>query len=218
MSVPLNLREIEKKAFRSTYEDGLLDVCIGGLIASFAVLSDLPEEDPARWINFGFFVGGLLVSELVFWLGKKFITVPRLGTAVFGPARKKRTKILAVILSGIVALQVLIVLGTVLLLNNPQWAASLGISASTDMERLLVASVGALFVGPSMGVIAYFSDFPRGFYIAVVLAAAVFGYIWFHSQLFMFAAAAVILVPGVVLFIRFLRTHPMPPEEVSHDG
>lgn len=219
MSIPLDLRQIEKKVFRTTYEDGLWDVYVGGIVASMAMLAYLPEEDPSRFLRYGLFLLGIAASFLVFRLGKKLITEPRLGKVVFGSLRKRRKATLAAILGSIVGLQALIVLGTILLWNNPQWAESLGLAGSQPaFERLLIAVVGALFVGPSMTLVAYFNDFPRGYYIAVLMSLAVFMFIWFRSPLPLLVTAALIFIPGVVLFIRFLLKYPLPPAEAQHGG
>jgi hypothetical protein len=45
------------------------------------------------------------------------------------------------------------------------------------------------------------------------MAAAVFAMIWFNQQVYLLIAAAMIIIPGVVLFVRFLRKHPRPPAE-----
>lgn len=217
MSTPLDLHQLEKKAFRTIYEDGLLDINIAGVVASMALLAFQPEEDPSRWLRYGIFSIGMIASVLIYQLGKKFITQPRMGQVVFGPARRRRKTTLAVILGAIVGLQTLIVLGSILLWSHPELAGRLGLAiAQPERERLLVSVVGALFVGPSMALMAYFSDFPRGYYIAVLLSLAVFLMIWFRSPVLMLAGAALILVPGVVLFIRFLRKYPLPPAEARH--
>ena len=216
MAAPFDLRQIEKKAFRTTFEDGLLDINIAGIVASMALLDRMPEEDASRWLRYGLFLFGMIASALIYQLGKKFITQPRIGQVVFGAMRKRRTATLAGILGAIIAIQVLIVLGSILLLNNPGLAGQLGLNITQlDAERLLVSAIGALFVGPSMAIMAYFSDFSRGYYIAVLLSLAVFLMIWFRSPVTMFCAAALIFIPGVVLFIRFLRKHPLPPAGVQ---
>jgi len=136
----------------------------------------------------------------------------------FGPRRKRRSVTLAFVLSGIILVQLLILAGTYFLRANPQLAASLGFTfASRDLERLAVAIIGALFVGPSMTIIAYFSDFLRGYYIAFILSLAVFSLIWFGQPIYLTVAALVIIVPGVFLFVRFLRQHPLPPADISRD-
>jgi hypothetical protein len=60
-----------------------------------------------------------------------------------------------------------------------------------------------------MMVIAYFNDFPRGYYIALVMAVGVFLMIWFGQPLIQIGAAFLILIPGLVLFVRFLRRYPL---------
>ena len=118
---------------------------------------------------------------------------------------------MALILAGIVLLQVLFVVGTALLRSNPDWGRQLGFGLSDpEYEHLLVAAIGVLFVGPSITLIAYFTDFPRGYYIAFILSLAVFLLIWFGEPLYLVAAGLVVIIPGMVLFIRFLRQHPLP--------
>jgi hypothetical protein len=221
MSNTLDLTNLEKKAFRTVHQDGLLDICMGGIVMSMAamtynmVYSEASEGFPILW--FSIFLFGMLASQLIFWAGKKFVTGPRLGQVKFGPQRKRRARTLAMVLAGIVLLQVLLVVGTNLLWKNPQWAASLGFTqAGPDYERLLVAVVGVLFVGPSVSLMAYFSDFGRGYYIAFIISLGVFLFIWFWNPAYMIAAGLLVVLPGVVLFVRFLREYPLPPAEVNH--
>jgi hypothetical protein len=37
--------------------------------------------------------------------------------------------------------------------------------------------------------------------------------IWFGQPVYLLIASALIIIPGVVLFVRFLRQHPRPPAE-----
>ena len=176
----IDLKELEKKAFRTTHQDGLLDICIGGVILSMSAMEYSNDSEAFPILRFGLLVVGVIVSQLVFWGGKKYFTTPRLGQVKFGPIRKRRAATTAIVMSGIVLLQVLLLVGQIFLWNNPQWAISLGFSSvDRDRERLLVAIIGALFVGPSTFLLFYFSDFVRGYYIAFLLALAVFSMIWF---------------------------------------
>lgn len=220
MSNTLDLVNLEKKAFRSMHQDGLMDICMGGIVMSMAVMSynmvysEASEGFPI--VRFSIFLFGVLASQLIFWAGKKFVTLPRMGQVKFGPQRKRRALTLAMVLAGIVLVQVLLVVGTNLLWKNPQWAASLGFGQSNpDYERLLVAVVGVLFVGPSLALMAYFTDFMRGYYIAFILSLGVFAMIWFWKPDYMIAAGLLIVIPGVLLLFRFLRQYPLPPAEVS---
>ena len=55
---------------------------------------------------------------------------------------------------------------------------------TTLRSRMVVAVIGALFIGPSMVLIAYFNDFLRGYYIAFIMSLAVFSLIWFNQPVF----------------------------------
>jgi hypothetical protein len=212
MSTQLNLKEIERKAFRSTYQDGLLDICIGLEVGSMALLMYILVRDDSPGLYLALAFLGVCVGQLVFWVGKKFVTLPRMGQVKFGEIRRKRSKILALILAVVVLIQVGIVL-----LTAGAWAIpALGdqlqeLFPGRRASDLLVSAVGALFVGPSMMAIAFFTDFPRGYYIALVLSLGVFLMIWFWQPLIQVAAGILILIPGLVLFMRFLRQYPHIP-------
>jgi hypothetical protein len=218
MSDTLDLKTIEKKAFRAVHQDGLWDIYIGGIVMSMSVLANSTSSEAKPFLRFGFYMAGMGVFYLLFWAGKKYLTIPRLGQVKFGPRRQKRRLTMMIVMVGIVLLQFVILLGTIFLWQNPERAAVLGFSQTDpDLERLLVATIGALFVGPSMVLLAYFNEFMRGYYIAVILSLAVFSLIWFGEPVYLIVAGLLILIPGVVLFIRFLRNHPLPPAEVSYD-
>jgi len=78
---PISLKELERKAFRSTYQDGLLDIYLGGTIASFTVFAGAmePADQLTSWQRLLIFLAGCGISNLIFWVGKKFITLPRIG-------------------------------------------------------------------------------------------------------------------------------------------
>jgi hypothetical protein len=216
MDSAISLKDLEKKAFRAAHQDGLWDIYIGLIILSMSVMTLSDTTGSSRFLHYGIFLLGLGVAYLIFWGGKKYLTTPRLGQVKFGPRRQRRKMTMVIVLSIIVLLQLVLVIGTMLLRINPQFAADLGFTHS-DGERLLVAIVGALFVGPSIILITYFNDFPRGYYIALLTGAAVFSLIWFSQPAYLIAAALLIIIPGVLLLIRFLRKYPLPPAKVPYE-
>ncbi len=171
MSNFLDLKQIERKAFRSTYQDGLWDIYMGVIVATLAIFAYRPESGYSAINIIGFVLTALVVQSL-FWAGKKYITLPRMGQVRFGPARQHKKKTLAIILGIIILIQASIVGLTALGWLNPVFGVKL--FGNISQERLLVAALGSLFVGPSMLVMAYVNDFPRGYYIAVLMALAVF--------------------------------------------
>jgi len=116
-----------------------------------------------------------------------------------------------------VGLQVLIIAFQVALWQIPALRSWFGFTTiPQSMGTLIVSVIGALFVGPSFALIAFFLDFPRGYYIAAVMSIAVFCLIWFDNTLFQLAAGALIILPGIFLFIRFLIQHPLHPQEIRN--
>jgi hypothetical protein len=206
----IDLKQVERKAYRSTFEGGLMDMLLVAIIASTGIYMYRPDSGYSP-INI---IGMLLifvVLQLLYQGGKKYITQPRMGQVRFGSARKHRRKTMAIIL-GVIILFQLVLVG----LTSIGWLIpTLGdkLFASIDgysSERLMVAALGSLFVGPPMLVMAYMIDFPRGYYIAVLMALAVFLMILTNQMFYSLAIGAIIILPGLVLFIRFLRKYPLP--------
>jgi len=216
MSQNFDLKVIERKAFRSTYQDGLWDINLGLIVIGMAMFVFRPEEGYSA-LNFLWLMVTCLVANLIFWAGKKFITVPRMGQVRFGEIRKQKARTLAIIMAVFILVQGGIVLLTALGWKNPDLAAKINsVLNAGNMERLAVATVGSLFVGPSFILVAYFNDFLRGYYIAILMALAVFMMILFNQPIYPLILGGLIVVPGLVLFVQFLRQHPLPPHEVGH--
>jgi hypothetical protein len=217
MSAILDLKEIERRAFRSTYQDGLWDMLWGAIVMAMAISVHRPED--------GYTLANIVVAMVVppvayglFWVGKKFITLPRMGQVRFGPARKQKGRTLAIILGLVVLVQAGIVGLTALGWLDPQVGARInGFLADHSLERLAVAALGSLFVGPPMILIAYFIDFPRGYYIAVMMSLAVFLMILLNQPIYALVIGGLIVLPGLVLFVRFLKRYPLPQESVPHE-
>ncbi len=216
MDSKLNLKELERKAFRSTYQDGLWDVQWGMIVIGMALFIFRPDEGyGAR--NIILFLLSFSLANLVFWAGKKFVTVPRMGQVSFGPIRKQKKRTLAIMMGAVVLIQASLVLLTAMgWLNAGFGAVFSSLLGGGSLEQMLVAALGSLFVGPSMILIAYFNDFPRGYYIAILMALAVFLMILFNEPIYPILIGALIVVPGVVLFVRFLRKYPLQREEAEH--
>jgi hypothetical protein len=121
---------------------------------------------------------------------------------------------LGIALGVIVLINIGLVVLTALGWANPEQAAALN---SFLLERgwmdIAVALVGSLLVGSSLTLMAYFNDFPRGYFIAILASLAVFLMIWLNRPIFPIILGGLIVIPGVVLFIRFLSKYPLPQQE-----
>ena len=88
MSENINLKELEKKAFKSTFKDGLWDIQLGFIILALTPLIN----------NDYLLIPYYAVIIVLFMAAKKFVTVPRIGLVKFGKKRNKSMKKLRLIL------------------------------------------------------------------------------------------------------------------------
>ena len=213
MSQNLDLKAIERKAFRSVHQDGLWDIYLGGLLLVLSLFFAIPESGEGELTFMALALLGVAVVFAFFQLGKKYITVPRMGQVKFGAERQKRKVTLAWIMGGFV----LVTLG-VLLFSLYVWNADapFDVNLAPLLGRAVVSTISALIAGLSTIVISYFKEFTRGYYIALLMALGFFFTLWLDTTVPMIAAGALILVPGLVIFVTFLRQHPLPPREVRH--
>ncbi len=124
---------------------------------------------------------------------------------------------MVIVMSVVVLIQVVLLALQFLALANPESRVNITrlLPDKAKMD-LLVASIAALIVGPGMILMAYFTDFPRGYYIAVMMALAVFLMIYFNQPIYPIIIGGLIILPGVVLFLRFLKTYPMQRQDPPH--
>jgi hypothetical protein len=209
MTHEINLKELERKAFRSTYQDGLWDLYFGLIVICMAFSVYRPASGYSV-LNILLSSGTMVVAYSLFWAGKKYVTLPRMGQVQFGPQRERRKRTLAIVLGVVVLIQTAFVVFQLFAWANHALGANLNkVLPEKTAADLLVATVGALFVGPSMILVAYFIDFPRGYFIAIMFAMAVFLMIYLNQPLYPILIGLVIAIPGLVLFIRFLRKYPL---------
>ena len=213
MSGDLDLKQIELRAYRSTYQDGLWDMQFGLIVIGLAIYMYRPEGGYSV-VNLIGFVVTFAIANILFWAGKKYITSPRMGQVSFGPIRKQKRKNLAIILGIVVLIQAVVVGLTALGWRNPSFGRQL--FGEVSFELLAVAALGSLFVGPPLLFIAYMNDFPRGYYIAILIALAVFLMIYINQPVYPLIIGALIILPGLMLFIRFLKMYPLPHAEQSN--
>ena len=216
MSQNFDLKAIERKAFRSVHQDGLWDIYIGGLLLVLSIMFTIPDSGEGELRTIGLAMLGVAIMFAIFQLGKKYITTPRMGQVRFGAERQKR-KIRMTWIIGVYVLGTLgIFLYSLYVWNSSASGQAVDVPVSPSLERILVASLAALIAGTSMAVISHFKEFMRGYYIALLMAAGFFFTLVFDTTIPMIVAGTLILVPGLVLFINFLRQHPLPSQQAGH--
>jgi hypothetical protein len=211
MSQNINLKALERKAWTSYFQDGLWDIYLGLLLLAMAVSALLSDVGFSESWGMTILIGLEVLAMLVLWVGKKLITVPRMGRVKFGPKRKAKLSWVMVILF----ISVLVGAGVFLVAsamrgNRPGWLnAAFFAPAAWVVNAIVVFSLGA-----------YFLDFSRLYLIGVMYALAVPLDIMFRqltdidlSFIAFGVPAMVILIVGLVMLARFLREYPLPTEE-----
>jgi len=212
MSQRISLKEVEQKAFKSSFQDGLVDIFIGCVVLQLAIAPGLSRRLGDFWSSV-VFLPFYAIVYLVLWLIRKYVVRPRVGIVKFGSWRKSRMIRFNVVM--LVMLMMALILGFLSVVKFdvlPGWI---------HMARLsLIMLVGFSLAG-------YFLDFSRLYlYGALATLSPLIGE-WFYVYLkaphhgfpitFGFTAS-LIIITGLVLFIRLLRDHPIhlyPPKSAE---
>jgi hypothetical protein len=220
VSEKLSLKELERKAFRSTFQDGLWDIFLGLLLLNMGGGTLLGGSGMSPLWSMVVLTAFVCAVLALFWAGKKYVTAPRMGLVEFGPQRKSKLRRVRVVLFLSVLVGVLMFLW-----GLGAWSGRLPYVLA---ELPIPAYVWALQCVVVFSVAAYFMDVTR-FYIYGVVYAVPFplGILLAHnteltgalSMAITFGTAGGILVLiGVVLFVRFLRRYPLPAEGPARRG
>ena len=117
MTEKIDLKEIEKKTWRSYFEDGIMEIYMGSLYMGIGVASSFIDVAPFSFFHLlGYFI---VICGLIFFIGgKKFITYPRVGKIKFG--RKRRVRKLKTVLILSINFVILLIIYILILLAPPE--------------------------------------------------------------------------------------------------
>ena len=208
----IDLKEIEKKTWRSTFEDGILDIYFGILVLGLGMgmtLSSILPNPLDKFIPF-IFIG---IGLFFFLTAKKYITQPRLGVVKFGLKRKgRKLKTLIMLSINFIILLILFLIRFI----NPE----LSLDFPGYLEGLIL---GLLFITAPICFAAYFIQYSRFYFIGLLV-----GLSFFLSDLFSIfipepfdtlivfsIVSGAIIVMGIISLIKFIRKYPIKKEEVG---
>ena len=207
MSEEIDLKKLEKKTWKSTYEDGLWDVYFGFLIFGFALVFiaeylGIPEPFGLMIILSSLYI----IPILLLILGKKYITQKRIGYAKFG-TRRKRTKVrLFYFLIANVIISIIFAIFT-----------PLGIFGLLPLEGIIVPLfIGFVFIAFPLCILAYFLEYTRLYIYSIVygfgftFSELIYPLVGTPLDLFLSFGLPGILIAliGVYYFTNFLRKYP----------
>ncbi len=199
MSYELDMKEIERKAYLYYSEDGLADIALGAVILTWGIFL---LAEPSGLI------GLLGILALGIWyLGKRFITIPRSG--IIQPSQKMERKMrnLAIFL---------VVIGVIIL-----GGLIAGRIAGYSFSGSFTLGVLGLVLAGGVSVLAYLLNAARLYAYAVLIFVAFAGGEILSSNITTFDAFAIsvilsgalILISGLIVLARFLRRYPLPQQE-----
>ena len=200
MGERINLDEIERSAYLSYHEDGLIDIVLGiGLfIASLWVYVEM------IWL-----MGGIIVSLTPMYMGmKKRYTFPRIGEVTFSKNRTRRSQ------NSMTFLVIMNVVGV--LLGFVFWMA---FSGDTRPQWILLMidnfpAVLGIAGGVIWAVVGYITDLTR-FYRYSAATLVVIGSANFIPTPFiahMLLLSVIVMVSGFLQFQIFKGKHPIVEE------
>lgn len=198
-----NLKELEHRAFRVTFQDGLWDIYLGMILIGFGSMPLLRNGVSATVSIVGYSTLLVLAMTMLI-LGKQQITMPRLGYVRYSAERQRKISRAHLLLSGSI-IAVVIVFG--LILTNT--VGLIGFSV------LLGGIILVIFGG-----LAYLLDYHRLVIYAVLCAVSLpVGMALENEGILLDAPTAFIpvgllaMVIGVVLLKRFVHHYHLPPAD-----
>ncbi len=209
-----SLKQLERKAWRANFQDGLQEIGLGLMILAFAMAFYFEGVGILfPWNILLFLTPALLIPTV----GKFFITRPRIGLVKYGPTRQSiQKKLLVVFIFSTLVLIILVIMTHIGVFPG---------ESVSNLPGISFMGIVGLAVVVFMGFIAYMLDFPRLFFIGIVIGSSVI----VHEALYIYTglsrtpanlisygtAGGIILVTGVVLLLQFLRKYPLPKMEAN---
>jgi len=212
MTEKINLKEIEKKTYRFSFQDGIYDIMFGILLISFALAPII-----RGYISLGYILFLVIPAPLIYTLAKKYITTPRIGIVKFGLKRQASYKKLVIISTILVSITVVLLIMTI----TKIFPGTLG----NMLDGYAVPIIIGISTIIGMGVFAYIKDFPHlwiygliiglGIIVAEVLYKTVGTPL--DSIITFGIPGLIILFYGLIILYRFLRKYPLPKGEIIND-
>ncbi|MBT3339107.1 MAG: hypothetical protein HN560_08175 [Anaerolineae bacterium] len=207
MEENMDLKALEKKAWKTFFDDGLWDIYLGLLLALMGISALLDKTALSEGQSMGVYIGLMLIVMAAFFAGKKFITVPRMGHVKFGATRQKKQKNLRLILF----LSFAVGLAAYWLFEGVN-------SGSIETDFSLNNIFPLIYAGNMVivfGLMAYFMDFERLYFIGLMYALPVPLDRWLYASygidldyLFFALPASLVVIVGIWYLVRFLKTYP----------
>ncbi len=205
----IDLKSVESKAWRATFDDGLWDMALGLFMLALMTVKVLVHYPLSDGLRMSIFVGLELAAIFTVTAGKVMFTIPRIGQVKFGAKR------------GAGLVKVALVAAAATIIGAGLWKV---MESSQDQALIIKRAMPAVWAAAAMvtfGLSAYLLEYRRLYFIGFLYAATVpalrfleMVYSPVTAALMAFGVPAlIILIMGEMAFVSFLRSTPVPTEE-----
>jgi len=212
MNDKIDLKELEKKSYRFTFKDGIYDIAWGALLVSFALAPILREI-----IYLWYILVVIPPAPLIIILGKKYITVPRMGIVKFDLKRRKSLKKMLLISTILVPLTIIIFILT--LINI--FPGNIG-SALDGFAIPIGAGIFAIIL---LSLCAFLIDFPNMYLYGLIIGLGIpineilqrFIGSPLDSLITFGTSGCILLIFGLFTLIKFIQKYQIPRTEITNE-
>jgi hypothetical protein len=204
MNEKINLKELERRAYLSYHQDGVLDIFIGFSILLFGI-----------WIlaDMAYLAGAFIaIFTPIYAQVKKQITVPRMGYVKFGSSRTAKGKktVLLLVIAGVLAF-----IPGVFLFITTEGGILAPIQFLIDYGIIVIGVAGMVL----LAIVAQLSEISRLYAYSVLFFAIFIGgyFLSFPFFYYLITLGTIILLSGMYLLISFLHKYPLSVGEISDD-
>jgi MFS family permease len=205
MSQSLDLKEVEQRVLQSVYQDGLMEIFLGGFLLMFGVLFAIRSRLASFSVLLIFLLNPLLERA------KKRYIYPRIGYVKLRPEKQADTKGIVIVV-GVLTAILLGALGVFVLAMGRERGLPLWLNHFFPAFAGFMLAIGPFWWGQTFGV-------RRGYVLAALFLLSgilipVLGMATGYEAVALecMLVGMVSLISGTVLFTRFLRRYP--PEEM----
>jgi hypothetical protein len=213
MSQNIDLKAIEKKVFTSFHQDGLIDLFLGFIMLVSILSSTLDASGVSDSVRIAIYVPLMVVlGPVLYMLGKRYITFPRLGYVKLGSKQNRKRRI--VIFSIITAVLLTLIILTVVLGNK---AGNVGSVFGIKAEFWSSAVVTLIIIG-IFSIIAFVLMTPRFYLLGLIVGISeplymlvkYFTHIKYLGMIAYGIPAVLLMILGTVVLKRFINKYPLP--------
>lgn len=213
MSQNIDLKPIEKKIYTSFHQDGLIDLFLCFIMLVSILSSTLDASGVADSIRIAIYTPLIVIlGPVLYILGKRYITFPRMGYVKLGSKQKRKRRI--IIFSIITVVLLTLVIMTIILVNKAGKADSFfGIKTEFWSSAVVTMIIIGIF-----SIIAFVLMTPRFYLLGLIVGMSEPLYLLLkHFTQIKYVGVIAYGIPAVLLFIlgtvvikRFVNKYPLP--------